>query len=362
MNSNNNIKVLIVDDSAFMRKILTDMLNSNERITVIGTAKNGLEAIKLVKLLKPDVVTMDVEMPTLNGIEALSEIMKSTPVPVIMLSSLTGDGAESTLTCLDIGAVDFIQKPSSIFKINVDDLKNELINKINIAVSVKSTFKVKNTKLEISRKKDDIKETYTNVVKNNNNDTHYYVLIGTSTGGPKALQQVIPLIPKNIKTSILIVQHMPAGFTKSLATRLNKISDITVKEAEHSERILPGYAYIAPGNYHLGVKKMGNNQFCINLSQDELVSGHRPSVTKLFESIADNIDKNIIAVVMTGMGADGADGVKKLKNKTNSYIIAQDEKTSVVHGMPKSAINTGTVDDIVPLDEITNYILKKLGV
>lgn len=362
MNLNHKIKVLIVDDSAFMRKILADILDSDKKIIVVGTARNGLEAIKLVKLLKPDVVTMDIEMPVLNGIEALTEIMKSNPVPVIMLSSLTANGAESTLTCLDIGAVDFIQKPSSIFKINPDDLKNELINKINIAVSMSTTFKTKNTGLTAISDKSKTKKPYNNLIKNYNNDTHYYVLIGTSTGGPKALQQVIPLIPKNIKISVLIVQHMPAGFTKSLATRLNNISDITVKEAEQAEKILPGYAYIAPGNYHLGIKKTTNNYFNISLSQGEIVSGHRPSVTELFKSAADNIENNIIAVVMTGMGSDGSEGVRALKGKKNCYIIAQNEETSIVHGMPKSAINTGAVDDIVPLSEIANYILKRLGV
>lgn len=361
MSSNNKkVKVLVVDDSAFMRKILSDILGSNETIEVIGMAKNGVEAIRLIKLLKPDVVTMDIEMPILNGIDALKEIMQTNPVPVIMLSSLTSDGAEATLTCLDIGAVDFIQKPSSVFRINIDDLKKELVNKINIASKVDLTFK--NRKQSVTNNKLELIQNLNKSSTQSRKNKHYFIVIGTSTGGPRALQHVLPLMPKNIPASILIVQHMPPGFTKSLAERLNNMSNITVKEAEDDEKVLPGHAYIAPGNYHLEIKTKPNSDVFIKLSQEEPVSGHRPSVDALFKSVANNIDENIIAVIMTGMGADGSNGVKELKNNTDCYVIAQDEDTSVVYGMPKSAVNMGVVDDIVPLHEITNYILKKLGV
>jgi len=355
--SNKKVKVLIVDDSAFMRKILTDILNAHETVEVAGVAKNGIEAIKQVKLLKPDVVTMDIEMPILNGIDALKEIMNSNPVPVIMLSSLTSDGADATLTCLDIGAVDFIQKPSSVFRINVDELKKELINKIIIAAKINLNFRNKPVginKLGVFYKLN-IEHTRSSENK------HYFIIIGTSTGGPRALQHVLPLMPKDIPASILIIQHMPPGFTKSLAERLNNMSSITVKEAENGEKPLPGYAYIAPGDYHLKVKK-SNNDIFLTLSQDQTVSGHRPSVDTLFKSVANNVDKNIIAIIMTGMGADGSNGIKELKDNTDCYVIAQDQSTSIVYGMPRSAVNTGCVDNIVPLHEITDYILKRLGV
>lgn len=358
MTSNNKkIKILVVDDSGFMRKMLTDILNSNETLEVIGTAKNGEEAIKLVRLLKPDVVTMDIEMPILNGIDALKEIMDHNPVPVIMLSSLTSHGAEATLTCLDLGAVDFIQKPSSVFRINIEDLKNELVSKITIAAKVSPTLNKNKVDTRANRFVPQVRATK-QFIKSNNKGL---ILIGTSTGGPRALQHVIPLFPKELEASILIVQHMPAGFTKSLAERLNRMSNIRVKEAENNEKILPGYAYIAPGDYHLEVKKSGKEIF-ISLSKDQPISGHRPSVDKLFESVAKAMTENIVAVVMTGMGSDGSKGIKELKNKTDCYILAQDEDTSVVYGMPKSAVNTGVVDDIVPLHHITNYILKRLGV
>lgn len=355
--SNRKIKVLVVDDSAFMRKILIDILNSSETIEVIGIAKNGLEAIEQAKSLQPNVITMDIEMPILNGIDALKEIMSNNPIPIIMLSSLTSDKAETTLTCLDIGAIDFIQKPSSVFRINVNELRKELINKINIAAKIDLNLK---KKLVITNKSTPLNMHNKSSTENQKNKQSL-VVIGTSTGGPRALQQVIPLIPKNISASILIVQHMPPGFTKSLAERLNNISNVTVKEAEDGEKALPGYVYIAPGDHHLGVKRSYNGIF-LTLSQEQTVSGHRPSVDTLFKSVANNIDEDIVAVIMTGMGADGSKGVMELKRKTNCYVIAQDENTSIVYGMPRNAVNTGCVDNIVPLHEIANYILKRLGV
>lgn len=358
MGFNKKVRVLLVDDSAFMRKILTDIVNSTDTIEVIGVAKNGAEAINQVRSLNPDVVTMDIEMPILNGIEALKRIMKDQPVPVIMLSSLTSDGADTTLTCLDIGAVDFIQKPSSVFRINIDELKEELISKITTASRIDVKFKNK------SIQKKDSKSSYSSNKLHYGKDRnkHNLIVIGTSTGGPRALQSVIPLLPEDLPASILIVQHMPPGFTKSLADRLNTMSSITVKEAEDGEKILPGHAYIAPGSFHLKIKEKQSHDIFLQLTKEDPVSGHRPSVDALFESVSKHVHKNIIAVVMTGMGSDGSRGVKKLKDNTECYVIAQDEASSIVYGMPRSAVNTGTVDDIVPLNEIANYILRKLGV
>lgn len=357
MKSNNHeIKVLVVDDSDFIRKILTDILNSSKTIKVIGVAKNGKEAIKFIRLLKPDVVTMDIEMPILDGIGALKQIMQNHPVPVIMLSSLTSDGADATLKTLDIGAVDFIQKPSSVFKINIDEFKKELIDKISAASKVRLVRK----KHSIKTKKPVLSESYK--IMQSLQKQHYFILIGTSTGGPRALQYVLTSIPKDISASILIVQHMPPVFTKSLAERLNNMCQITVKEAEDNERVLLGHAYIAPGNYHLEINKTSNEDVFLSLSTAQQVSGHRPSVDVLFKSVANNLKKNVIGVIMTGMGVDGANGIRELKENTECYIIAQDRETSVVYGMPGSAISTGVVDDIVPLYEITNYILKRLGV
>lgn len=356
--NNNQIKVLIVDDSAFMRKILTDMLSSDKTIRVIGTAKNGAEAVKLVKSLKPDVVTLDIKMPILNGIEALKQIMKDSPVPVIVLSSLTSDDADTTLKTLDIGAVDFIQKSSNIFRINMDEFKKELIDKIIAASKVK--FVYEKYFIEIKKTKFPLSEGHR--ITQGLQKQHYFILIGASTGGPRALQYVLTSIPKDVPASILIVQHMPPVFTKSLAERLNNLCQITVKEAGNNERALLGHAYIAPGDHHLEINKISDENIFLSLSMAKQVSGHRPSVDVLFKSAANNLNKNVIGVIMTGMGTDGADGVRELKKNTECYIIAQDEETSVVYGMPRNAINTGVVDDIVPLHKIANYILKRLGV
>lgn len=355
--NSNQIKVLIVDDSAFMRKILRDMLtNSGGNIEVIGEARNGVEAVKFAKTLRPDVITLDIEMPILNGIHALKQIMDNHPTPVIMLSSLTSEGAQATLKTLDMGAVDFIQKPSSIFKFDINDFKRELISKITTA----SRVRFDRERYPQVRRTTSLPGSYRRIASLQKD--HYFIAIGTSTGGPRALQYVLTSIPQNIYATILIVQHMPEGFTRSLAERLNSMCQITVKEAEDKERALPGHAYIAPGNYHLEINKRPDNQVFLSLSNKEPVSGHRPSVDVLFKSLANNLKKNVIGVIMTGMGTDGTEGIRELKKKTQSYIIAQDEETSVVYGMPRSAVKTGVVDDIVPLHKITGYILKKLGV
>ncbi|SCY13467.1 protein-glutamate methylesterase/protein-glutamine glutaminase [Alkaliphilus peptidifermentans] len=349
------IKVLIVDDSAFMRKILTDIINSDPNLMVVGFARNGNEAIEKRKSLQPDIITMDVEMPIMNGIEALKFIMKNNPLPVVMLSSLTADGAEATMTALDLGAVDFIQKPSSVFHINAEEMKWELTDKIKAAAKAKILKKFTDEGI--------ISESiiYKIGTRRKSSSKNRIITIGTSTGGPKALQAVIPLLPADIPASILIVQHMPPGFTRSLAERLDTISQITVKEAENGEKILPGVAYVAPGDQHLEIEKRVNECY-IRLSNSDPVSGHRPSVDVMFNSVAELQQEKVLAVIMTGMGSDGAMGLKELKDRKNAPVIAQDEESCVVYGMPKSAVKIGVVDEIVPLNKIANAILNRLEV
>lgn len=346
------IKVLVVDDSAFMRKVISDILSSDAGITVIDTAKNGLEAIEKAKSLKPDVITLDVEMPVMNGLECLKEILKSRQVPVVMLSGLTKDGADSTIQALEAGAIDFITKPVNLFEMGGEGKKQELIEKVKIAKNAIKARSHLRTKLPVKPK--------SSVEKSRN--IKYIVAIGTSTGGPKALQDVIPCIPGNVPAAFLVVQHMPPGFTKSLAERLNSISEVTVKEAEDFDEVKPGYVYIAPGDYHMLVEKCSNNDLKIRLSHEQQVSGHRPSVNVMMESLSKTCLTNVIGVIMTGMGGDGSEGIKKLKINNKGYIIAQDEKSCVVYGMPKVAVQTGMVDAVVPLKEITNEIMKIVGV
>ena len=347
----NLVKVLIVDDSAFMRKVLSDMIESEETLTVVGTATDGRDALAKIELLDPDVITLDVEMPVMDGINCLKEIMKRFPKPVIMLSSVTEHGAELTIKALDEGAVDFVAKPKNIFDIKNDKKKNEIIEKIIVARNIRFDIRCNNPKE--NEKKQEFSEK--NLLK-------YIIAIGTSTGGPKALQSVIPLIPGDIPAAVLVVQHMPPGFTSSLAERLNSKSQLIVKEATHREKILAGHCYIAPGDLHMLIETTSNGDVMINLDKSPPVGGHRPSVDVMMNSLSATGLKNIVGVIMTGMGADGSIGVKNLKDINKSYIIAQDEETSVVFGMPKMAIQAGVVDKVVSLDKISEEIIQYLGV
>lgn len=352
-------RVLIVDDSAFMRKVISDIVNSDPGLAVADTAKNGQEAVQKALLLKPDVMTLDVEMPVLDGLSALEIVMRDSPLPVIMLSSLTKEGADATLRALELGAVDFIPKPSSIFQINTQDMQHELLSKLKMAsrISIKgrSAFmreKPPNPRISALKKEAQPPPKDGRLKK--------IIAIGTSTGGPKALQDVIPNLPSSLPASVLVVQHMPPGFTKSLAERMDSLSQMRVKEAEHNDILLPGWVYIAPGDYHLRVVRDGHN-FRIKLGDDGLVTGHRPSVDAMMESLAELNMSEIIGVIMTGMGSDGARGLKMLKEK-RTYVLAQDESSCVVFGMPKSAIKLEAVDKIVSLENLADEIIKAMGV
>lgn len=348
------IKVMVVDDSVFMRKILSDILEEDKDIEVLWTARNGQDALEKLVNANPDVITLDIEMPIMDGITTLREIIKKYNIPVIMLSSLTVEGADSTLKALEIGAVDFITKPTNVFSLNKSEEKNSLIEKVKMASVVKGNIKPYVPYLQTIANK---KNFPLNKV---NKETGYLIAIGTSTGGPKALQSIIPEIPANINGSILVVQHMPEGFTKSLAARLDSISNIRVKEAEDGETLKKGYCYIAPGNYHLTVLE-NNEEIFLKLDQNPTVSGHRPSVDVMMNSVAEVKSLKKIAVIMTGMGSDGANGMKNIFN-TGGYTIAQDEDSSVVYGMPRAAINNGSVNKILPLNEISNELIDLLGV
>lgn len=369
-------KLLIVDDSAFMRKLISDFFVNSVKIEVIGTARNGKDALDKIKMLKPDVVTMDVEMPEMNGLEALQEIMKTSPLPVIMLSSTTQRGAENTMMAMEYGAVDFVAKPSGNISLDLHKVKDEIVHKIEQAALV-SVGKLQKTTKRISQQvnvsttvfvKQEAPERQTlkniqstpKLNKDWSRTSKKVVLIGTSTGGPRALQEVITKLPKDIQAPILIVQHMPAGFTKSLATRLNQLSAIHVKEAEHGDVLQNGTAYIAPGGYHLKLKKSGAS-YTIVLDQNEPArSGHRPSVDVMYEDVSQFNDFDKIAVIMTGMGYDGSKGLVELKKKGNVVAIAESADTCIVYGMPKAAVETQLVDEVADVDDIAQTILKYL--
>ncbi len=354
----NQVKVLVVDDSAFMRKLITDFLNEDPRFNVVGTARNGKDAIQKVKEWQPDVVTLDVEMPEMNGLDALQAIMRENPTRVVMLSTTTKEGAENTLLAMSYGAIDFIAKPSGAISLDLGKVKEEIIMKVLMASKV-NVQGISTKKNKIIPFFEDTRPLQTRSVgKAIKNTVNKLVCIGTSTGGPRALQKVLPKLPKTIDAPILVVQHMPAGFTKSLAARLNSISEINVKEAEDGDILENGTAYIAPGGYHLKLKNSGGSKITIYLDQTDPINGHRPSVDVMYESVSEIKNYNKIAVIMTGMGSDGANGLKTLKSSGNTIAIAESEETSVVFGMPKSAIATNLVDEVVNLDKIASTIMK----
>lgn len=358
-NKDKKFRVLIVDDSAFMRVLVSDILKDDPDIEVVGTARNGMKGIEKAIALRPDIITLDVEMPVMSGLEALPRLMKLKPLPkVIMMSSLTYVGGEATIKALELGALDFVTKPdASKIKDNTEQFRIELIDKIKslgISKGVYCPSVYTEERLTWKKEKSTSDVDFTGYPK-------YIVAIGTSTGGPKALHEVLTKLPKDIPASMLVVQHMPPGFTKSLSERLNSISDICVKEAEDGDVLKKGWAYIAPGDYHMLINNHGKGEYRISINRESPVTGHRPSVDVMMESVAESGHKDVIAVIMTGMGRDGSDGILKIK-KSGGKTIAQDENTSVVYGMPKSAISIGAIDTIAPLHRITTEILKNMGV
>ncbi len=362
------IKVLIVDDSIIFRRVLQDTLKKNPHIKVVGTAENGEEAIKLIRALRPDVVILDVEMPKMNGLETLEEMkrLKLTPA-VIMFSTLTAQGAKVTIEALSKGAFDFVQKPTGTkaFQESQKKIEQELVPKIlACAESMKRpAFRRVLRPTAPPPQKRPVPPTRVSkapTVRPRVTTRMAFrpeaVAIGVSTGGPNALNEVIPRFPANFRLPVFLVQHMPPVFTKQLADRLNSKSKLTVKEAEDGELVRPATVYVAPGDFHMLVKKNDRGHM-IRLTQDPPVNSCRPAVDPLFESLADAYKGRVVAVVMTGMGHDGRDGAKVLKEK-GAYIIAQDQETSVVYGMPKFVAEAGIADKICPLDAITPTILE----
>ena len=345
------IKVLIVDDSAFMRKVLTDLFAAEQDFKVIDTARNGLEAIDKVKRLKPDLVTMDVEMPVLDGLKSLEQIMRESPVPVLMISSLTRAGAEATLRALTLGAVDFVARTAGPIS-SIVDVQPEIIAKARSAVRANVRQLIKPLQERQQEKK-----LFTAPVSSPVGSGQI-VAIGTSTGGPRALQEVLIRLPGDLPCGVVIVQHMPAGFTKSLAERLNTVSELTVKEAEHNDVVRPGNVYIAPGSYHM-VLEMEGGKTVIKLNQDPPIGGLRPAVDPMMESVAKIYGSQAIGVILTGMGHDGSKGMQAIKRQ-HGNTIAEDMTTAVVYGMPKSAIELNVVDRIVPLPEVAGEIIRHI--
>jgi two-component system chemotaxis response regulator CheB len=331
------LRVLVVDDSAFMRKIITDMVNSDPQLTVVGTAFDGLDALQKVSQLRPDVVTLDVNMPRMDGLTTLKRLMKQHPLPIIMLSAATQEGAETTWTALKLGAVDYIPKPSGQISLDIERVRDALVDKIKTAAQAKIITHEPETRSPL-RIKQKVKEKI--------------IAIGASTGGPPALEKILVQLPKNTPP-ILIVQHMPSGFTNSFAKRLNRLCSFEVKEAEDGDTINQGQALIAPGGYHMTATRDGR----IQLDCGPTEHGVRPAVDPMMRTAAAVYGSETIGVILTGMGRDGASGMKAIK-RGGGRTIAQDEATCTVFGMPRMAIQEGSVDKILPLSKIPEQILR----
>ncbi len=344
------IRVLVVDDSAIIRKLLVDILKKDPQIEVVDTAKNGKEAIEKAKVLRPDVITLDIEMPIMDGLSALKVLRREVPqTKVIMFSSLTQEGAKATIEALSLGAFDFVPKPSTkSFLESIKKIETELIPKIKSAVPALLPSRPL-TKPLPSIKSKIIKKGY------------YKALgIGVSTGGPQTLMQIIPKLPANFPVPILIVQHMPPLFTKQLAERLDQLSTLRVKEAEQGEPVKKGMVFIAPGDFHMEVKKVANGEE-IFLHKGPPRNFCRPAVDELFESMADVYADKTVALVLTGMGRDGEEGARKIKEK-GGLVLAQDEKSSVVFGMPRAVIEAGLADEVLNLTQIPQRLKEIFGV
>lgn len=352
------IKVLIVDDSAFMRNILERMIKDRPDMQVVGKAEDGLQAIDMVKTLKPDVVTLDIEMPRMNGLEALEVIMKECPTAVLMISSLTEKGAKETMHALQLGAVDFIPKAlnnanENIFK-KASFVQDKIIAASKAKISGKQSRFVEKEPVEQVQERIVMPKMSGYLKRASFKAVPKILLIGSSTGGPKALSDVVSRLNPSLRVPTVIAQHMPEGFTNALAERMDRNYAISVKEAVDGEVLNPGCIYIAPGGKHLRVENRLNTLYA-KIKNDEGESPFRPSVDILAESVNKAVGANCIAVMLTGMGSDGAREFKKLK-ESGAYIITQDESTCTVYGMPKSVVELGASDEQLPITEIANII------
>lgn len=342
------IKVLVVDDSALMRRMIPQILSADPEIEVIGTAMDGLFALKKINDLKPDVITLDVNMPRMDGIEALRHIVKNFGTPTIIVSSLTMKDAELTLKALEIGAFDFVTKPQDAISVHIREIGDDLIQKVRAAYeNPLARLRIKKLKTASAPKE---KRPYP--VKKG---AESVLAIGISTGGPNALAYLLPQIPGDFPAGILIVQHMPAGFTEMFAARLNALCRIEVKEAKDGDLVLPGRALIAPGDWHLKVKRIMDNTIAV-LSKSTAVNGHRPSADVLFNSVAEEYGSSATGLIMTGMGGDGAEGIGSIMEK-GGFTLAQDEDSCVVFGMPKVAIEKNYVKQIVSLEKMAGFLI-----
>ena len=338
--------ILIVDDSALLRRVECDIINSDNKLQATDTCKDGLEALEKLRTQKYDAVILDINMPRMNGLEVLSHLQKeSIKTPVVVVSTLTIEGADEAIKSLELGAFDFVTKPNNIIEAKGNQFKETLLRVVYAAVRITPAHSA-------SR----------NIVnKHKAAGSNKIVAIASSTGGPKALQSVIPFLPAELLAPVVLVQHMPAGFTKSMAERLNELSQVQVKEASNGEVLKNGVVYIAPGGTHIAIKKSGASHV-ISFNDMPPISGLKPCANIMFDSLTSSNYDEVVCVVLTGMGADGTNGILSLGKSKPIYVIAQDEKSSVVYGMPRAIYEAGVVDEVVTLSDVAKAITKNVGV
>lgn len=372
-------KILIVDDSALMRRVFCDIINTDNRFEVADIARDGVEGYEFLISGQYDAVVLDVYMPRMTGLDLLKK-MKDNNVRanVLMASTTTEEGARETLTALELGAIDFIKKPENIVNAREEDFKKIFSSLLYVVANARGPIRSKHelgkkppdgsaptftmrydvnfhTLQGISQKSQTMPRKYPSATLSK------IVAIATSTGGPKALQEVIPKLSKNMKAPVLLVQHMPKGFTHSLAERLNDLSDVNVSEAKHGEPLLNGHVYVAPGGTHMQVEKRDGSYY-VKCTNEPAREGVKPCANYMFESLCDTAYDEVVCVVLTGMGSDGTAGITALEKKKRIHVIAQDEETCTVYGMPKSIMSAGLADEVVPLTKVAEQIMKNVGV
>lgn len=348
------LKVLVVDDSALIRSLMKAIINREKDMECVGTAPDPMAAREMIRERDPDVLTLDVEMPKMDGLDFLERLMRWRPMPVLMVSTLTEKGSEITIRALELGAVDFISKP----RLGIADGMEESAAEITEKIRAVAQARVRNTPVAPAAEEKFSADAILPSVAGRYSSTEKLIVVGASTGGTQAIKELLTRLPADAP-GVLVTQHMPEHFTKSFAGRLDTQCKISVKEAEHNERVLPGHAYIAPGNSHLLLTRSGAN-YVVKLDQGPLVNRHRPSVDVLFRSAANIAGANAIGIILTGMGKDGVQGLLEMR-RAGSFTIAQDEATCVIFGMPKEAIAAGGVCEVLPLQDIARRTMENLA-
>jgi two-component system chemotaxis response regulator CheB len=374
MEPGKKIRVLIVDDSAFMRKVLQSIIAADPQLEVCGEARDGRDAVTQAEALKPDVITMDINMPHVDGLQASEIIMSSNPRPIVVVSSESREGAEVTLKALDLGAIDFVAKPTGGIDLDMNSVKEELCRKLKVAAKVRVVRTATRSRLQhdiaAGAPRTEPTKSFEQSLQENRasgaaaavalapargSGKFPIVIVAASTGGPATLMKFIPYFPKDFPGAVILVQHMPGSFTSQFSQQLQEVSHIRVKEAEAGEIIVPGQLYICPGSHHMRVSPTGR----VSLDDGPRIGGYRPCADLTLDSAADYAGPMSIGIILTGMGNDGAKGVQTIKN-VGGHVIAQDESTAVIFGMPQEAIKTGAVDQTLPIEAIYNAVEKRV--